>query len=210
MESADTIHQESAALEHVWSPVCLSSASASTEYWSSNVTPMAPDPDPRPLLSLYQLNVTQPALYSRELFLTSEDWRMDHPLYPDDPTWRERTSDQGYTLPPQPQMNHSLPNEDDPTWREQIAWIVPFPLEGDHIRRRYRESTSQAFEDGIGGSSGDHDVREMTCGLKLDEHFWPIRHKIRCGELQPYEVRRVHSCLSSQTLTLVNRIPLRS
>jgi hypothetical protein len=26
-------------------------------------------------------------------------------------------------------------------------------------------------------------MAEMTCGPKLEEHFWPIRYKIRSGKL---------------------------
>ncbi|KAJ7856737.1 kinase-like domain-containing protein [Mycena olivaceomarginata] len=33
-------------------------------------------------------------------------------------------------------------------------------------------------------SRGDKPMREMTCGPKLEEHFWPIRYSIRSGKLQ--------------------------
>lgn len=30
----------------------------------------------------------------------------------------------------------------------------------------------------------DKNMIEMTCGPKLEEHFWPIRYQIRNGKLQ--------------------------
>ncbi|KAJ7242889.1 hypothetical protein C8J57DRAFT_1477222, partial [Mycena rebaudengoi] len=33
----------------------------------------------------------------------------------------------------------------------------------------------------------DRDMKMMTCGVMVEEHFWPLRYKIRRGKLQAYE-----------------------
>ena len=42
----------------------------------------------------------------------------------------------------------------------------------------------------------DKDAVEMTCGARLEEHFWPIRYQIRHGQLH---VRFVFSSIQSFT-----------
>jgi hypothetical protein len=42
----------------------------------------------------------------------------------------------------------------------------------------------------------DKDAVEMTCGARLEEHFWPIRYQIRHGQLH---VRFVLNSIQSFT-----------
>ncbi|KAJ7791193.1 hypothetical protein B0H14DRAFT_199159 [Mycena olivaceomarginata] len=162
MEDSLTTHQESAGVhdspgsyahsghyppplgdpaQQPWSPVVLSSPSASTEYWST---------DPSPAGIIYSL--------------------------------------------PQSQATFSF-------WCEQVTWSAPPALEGCYVHRRpesafedivfddpeFIPETPEELVDTLTQDEVEKPMREMTCGPKLEEHFWPIRYSIRSGKLQLYE-----------------------
>ncbi|KAJ7931279.1 hypothetical protein B0H13DRAFT_2651612 [Mycena leptocephala] len=203
MENEDTTHQDSADFgfwgfdppaasdEHTqqlfWSPVCFSSPSASTEYWSTNASPFFNDPS-----SLSNANARKQSFLSQ--FNQSPLSRLEE---------KEKESEDAESE--SEDINLEQEEEDiESTWCEQMTWSVPSLLEGYYIPRR-SESTSDevVVDDGVCSESilktpeeivdsltqdeVDKNIKEMTCGLKLEEHFWPIRYKIRSGKLQLYE-----------------------
>ncbi|KAF7368894.1 Kinase-like protein [Mycena venus] len=156
-----------------WSPVCLSSPSASTEYSSFNPTPRA----------------SLPTLVAH-LPQTSPDNQIG-----ENPRKLDATN-AAFHVP-------SLP--DTSTWCEKLPWSEPLLLEGCTTRHCESSISSEDYvvEDGscieptletpdehvefLSQDQVDKNVREMTCGPRLEEHFWPIRYKIRSGTLQLYE-----------------------
>ncbi|KAJ7318189.1 hypothetical protein DFH08DRAFT_401996 [Mycena albidolilacea] len=193
--SARQLPQDSHA-QQFWSPLCFSSPSASTEYWSTNASPAnvfnpldgVRDSDPPK-----EILATRPQLFFQ-------------------PQW-------------------SFPHSDAFSgWRERVIWSAPSPLEGCYIPP-WSEST---FDDvtinedvcsesiletpkelvySLTQDEVDKNMAEMTCGPKLEEHFWPIRYKIRSGKLticentinvlivqaRSEEPRQMHSQLSKLT-----------
>ncbi|KAJ7694799.1 hypothetical protein B0H17DRAFT_455708 [Mycena rosella] len=163
-------HQQS------WSPVCLSSPSASTEYWSNDTSP-----------------------YSR---LTDWEWPGDGLAAP------QRYHPSIYEGPVFPRVEpvEDLPcNRDSSTWCEELTWSEPFSLEdcnrpltsdefvihdlgSETIAETPGECTETLSQDDI-----DKNTVEMTCGPKLEEHFWPIRYQIRSGKFHVRSLERLNS-----------------
>ncbi|KAJ7916170.1 hypothetical protein B0H13DRAFT_374956 [Mycena leptocephala] len=149
------------AHEHLWSPVCLSSPSASTDYLSNNPTPFT-----TPLTRL-----------------------------------ADSLPDDGYSYEARSSLRYSSSDTSTATWCEQLSWSEPSPLE-DCINRHFNDSTSDGcviddavssepipetpdeHVDSLPQDEVDKNTREMTCGPKVEEHFWPIRYRIRSGKFQ--------------------------
>ncbi|KAF7377829.1 hypothetical protein MSAN_00206400 [Mycena sanguinolenta] len=171
-----------------WSPVCFSSPSASTEYLSTYASPFLNEAVLTPQDFRPQLSLSQPQLSFHQLNRACSE--------ADYATWST------FYYPLAFQTNNTLSPEDDLTWREQVAWSVPLPLEDYGIHRRSESASDDIFIEPWPYPISSHEpeelglitqdevnknVREMTCGFQLAEHFWPIRYQIRSGKLQPYE-----------------------
>ncbi|KAJ6475700.1 kinase-like domain-containing protein [Mycena vitilis] len=159
------------SVQQWWSPICLSSPSASTEYWSTNVSPLTV---PKPRSS--SMDVSGANYFS---------------------LFHENSTAHWYTM---------TRNHNSATWCERSTWFEPLPLEGCINRHSdsvcdsdfaeesgFPESiesipdTPEELGDTLPQDEVDKNTREMTCGPKVEEHFWPMRYQIHSGKLHLYE-----------------------
>ncbi|KAF7375636.1 hypothetical protein MSAN_00452700 [Mycena sanguinolenta] len=170
-----------------WTPLCLSSHSASTEYFSHAGTPYAVANSefwatpPQAILKSFLSRDREESVPSRS---GSFDWTDKNPL----------------PAPNSPENTIHLPSNPSSLWTEEFPWSEPVALE--HSISRCCEFTPDATEDSYSESASetpaepqytmsqeevDENMVEMTCGPKLEEQFWPIRYQIRHGKLHAYE-----------------------
>ncbi|KAF7368900.1 Kinase-like protein [Mycena venus] len=162
--------------QQMWSPVCFSSPSASTEYWSTDPTPFTTpygpandsfgEPSHLPDTSQESL-FSQPMLGSRKINVVFK--------YPDPSMWCEQLT-WSEPSPLEVCINpRSTPSGSDDCVIDYNACPEPIP-----------ESPSELV-DSLSQDKVDENLREMTCGPKVENHFWPLRYRIRSGELYLYE-----------------------
>ncbi|KAJ7148716.1 kinase-like domain-containing protein [Mycena crocata] len=172
----DPPHQQS------WSPVCLSSPSASTEYLSNG--------DYESPYAMARSGFGTPQS-GPQIFQSLPD--LDNPL--------------GLHSPSSPPFSPSFriadfgPTEviipDKSVWCEKVTWLEPTPLEDRDSNHIIRDPEFDVVEDlgsvtipdtpgepsnTVSQDQVDCDVLEMTCGPKVEEHFWPLRYQIRHGK----------------------------
>ncbi|KAF8155298.1 hypothetical protein K438DRAFT_355539 [Mycena galopus ATCC 62051] len=165
-----------------WSPLSLSSHSASTEYFSNTTSPYA--------VANSEFLATPLRISSSFLF---RDRGAGSPQGSDPPHWAN------LFLPSSSERKLSQPSNPDHAWPEELSWSEPIALE--HCTDQCFEpiaieenSCSQTAADKttelrytLSQEQVDQHMVEMTCGPKLEEHFWPIRYQIRHGKLHAYE-----------------------
>ncbi|KAJ7078489.1 kinase-like domain-containing protein [Mycena epipterygia] len=162
-------HQQS------WSPLCLSSPSASTEYWSNDTSPYTRLND---LEWPGEDSVTGQRSQSVKTY--------DAPLF-------------APTYIPCAEPVEDLPNNaETSTWCEKLAWSEPPPLDCNNLSTQddcvihdlCSEHTPESPGEQVCTLSQeqvDRNIVEMTCGPRLEEEFWPIRYQIRHGKFHAYE-----------------------
>ncbi|KAJ7025584.1 hypothetical protein C8F04DRAFT_134062 [Mycena alexandri] len=193
--------------QDLWSPVYLSSPSASTEYWSNHPTPFqSPFNISRDVFG----GVRSSPLFQSTTVLDfpSEETsgNFSAPWLPSTPTEQAlhefvnppRISDgniEGFTAA-------LSKNRETMSRGEQMSWSTPSSLEG-FTRPRSGSSedsivefidtgpvpdTPEEYLVSLPQDEIDKDMKEMTCGPKLEEVFWPIRYQLSNGTKHLYEV----------------------
>ncbi|KAF8155305.1 kinase-like domain-containing protein [Mycena galopus ATCC 62051] len=154
-----------------WSPLSLSSHSVSTEYFSNTTSPYSITNSPE----FGAASLSQSVLHQDPPRDGLGDWAV---------------------YEPSPLIGS--PVRLSP---KEITWSQPIPLESDPVvpcceftNFIIEDSCSQPITETptelrytLSQEEVDQDMVEMTCGPKLEEHFWPIRYQIRHGKLHAYE-----------------------
>ncbi|KAJ6489032.1 hypothetical protein C8R45DRAFT_250693 [Mycena sanguinolenta] len=166
-----------------WTPLCLSSHSASTEYFSNIGTPHA-------VANSEFFWATPPQAMSKSLLSRDREESQPRAGLPD---W----TDKNPSLPPSsPENSFRIPSNGD-SWTEELPWSEPIALEhpmsrccefvpDDATEDSYSEPASETPTElryTMSQEEVEQDMIEMTCGPKLEEQFWPIRYQIRHGKL---------------------------
>ncbi|KAJ7471199.1 kinase-like domain-containing protein [Mycena galericulata] len=163
-----------------WFPVRVSSPSASTDYFSSKSNSGA---------------ATSQWVPPADQVVDSDPWSMvDYPVvYPavDSLGWdrwdaTRKSLDSTFShhkltwSQPIPLADHTI------EYFAEFPKLLPIPQTTHDLHSENTESPTE-LRYTLSQDEVDKNMIEMTCGPKLEEHFWPIRSRIRHGKLQAYE-----------------------